>query len=560
MYTVTNSEVTERFPDQWLVITPVAVETIPFVHAWPNAKALQISTVGCNLTCPGCVSEVLVRSPDTMGTGLKHRSPLSIIEEAEQEQCQGIIFCLNEPTVSLPSFLRVAHLAKERGMFVGCSTNGYFSDHTLNLLIPVLDMVNIGLKGTNPDVLRSCGIRDRGIVMENISRLNAAGVHVEAALMHATGQEEDLIQQAREVMAISDTIPVQIMRCMAFGELGEDSEPAIPDSERLCDHIRTFVPHVYLFNSPGSSYLNSVCTSCGGVLISREMYGPMGCRPLNSAGNGVCSCGYHLPVIGTIQQTRYEEEGMKGGYRPTRALEFIQGIVSCLGEEDPACAPHLWQSFMAGDGLNRIHDRIQRIPSYYGIIQEVADIIGRKEVGEDLISTLQGMVHRVSDAVEGAQRPRVLYSMGYPNFMINGGRFENHLVETAGGEPVNQLISRTGKPGVTISYDEFALLNPDWICISGLFSLPKESCLQYCNKHNLTSPAVTDNNIIEMPASWDFGSPRWILGLMLLAAMFHPDRCTWNLKDEVDRFYRRFYGISFDSVHPTRSFIKASAR
>ena len=53
--------ISERFPDQWLIVTPISVETIPLVHAWPRAKVLQVSTVGCNLSCPGCVSEILVR-------------------------------------------------------------------------------------------------------------------------------------------------------------------------------------------------------------------------------------------------------------------------------------------------------------------------------------------------------------------------------------------------------------------------------------------------------------------------------------------------------------------
>ncbi len=559
MYTVQDGTIFERFPDQWLMVTPISVETIPLVHGWPRAKFLQVSTVGCNLSCPGCVSEVLVRSPDNLGRGLRHREPESIIDEAISEGCEGIYFCLNEPTVSIPSFLRVARLAKEKGMVVGCSTNGYFSTYTLNLLLPVLDVVNVGLKGDDPATLRSCGVADNSIIMANLSHLVDAGVHVEVALMHVAKREEDLIRQARAVTEISTTIPIQIMRCMAFGDLGQECEPSIPESEQVCERIHSFAPHVYLFNSPGSSWLNSVCPSCGEIISERELYGPMGCRPLMFREDGQCSCGYRLPITGPVRSVRYEEEGMNGGYRPTRALEFIQGIVSCLGEEDPLCAPRLWRSFLAGDGIEGIHDRIQRVDSYYGIIREVAELTGRVENGDDLIHTLQNMVTRVTDAVSGGKRPHVLYTMGYPVFSLNGGRFENHLVEIAGGDPVNKLIKRTGKPGITISHEEFLSLNPDWICISGLFSLPKEASLEYCRSHSLMVPAVTKEAVIEMPASWDFGSPRWALGLMLLARMFHPERCDWNIEEEADRFYQRFYGVPYRSVRPTRSFIKASA-
>lgn len=559
MYTVSGGVVTERFPDQWLMVTPISVETVPFVHAWPRAKALQISTVGCNLSCPGCVSEVLVRDPALMGAGLTPRDPESVIRKAGEEQCQGIIFCLNEPAVSVPSFLRVARMARERGLFVGCSTNGYLSDSTLDLLVPVLDMVNVGLKGRDPRYLRSCGVTDPRRAMETISRFLAAGVHVEVALMHATGRDEETISQAREVIALSDRIPIQVMRCMAFGDLGADDEPSIPESERVCREIRSFAPHVYLFNAPGSGYLSSLCPVCGGVISIREVYGPMGCRPLSFREGGICTCGYRLPITGTVQAERYEEEGMSGGYRPTKALEFIQGIVSCFGVEDRSSAAGLWRSFMAGGGIGKIHDRIQKTGTYYGMIREVASLVDRNEKGERLVSVLEEMTARVVSAVAGAPRPRVYYSMGYPVFAVNPARFENHLVELAGGEPVNRLIGRSGKPGVTLSAEEFIALRPDWICISGFFSLPREASIAYCEDHALTAPAVARGQVLEMPPSWDFGSPRWALGLMLLAMTLHPDRCSWDIHDEADRFYREFYGVPADQIMPTRSFIRASA-
>lgn len=73
-------------------------------------------------------------------------------------------------------------------------------------------------------------------------------------------------------------------------------------------------------------------------------------------------------------------------------------------------------------------------------------------------------------------------------------------------------------------------------------------------------PAIIENKVIEVPPSWDFGSPRWILGLMLLAQSFHPENCTWNMDEVADQFYQRFYHVPYQSVQPTRSFIKASAK
>jgi hypothetical protein len=347
---------------------------------------------------------------------------------------------------------------------------------------------------------------------------------------------------------------------MAFGDLGQEYEPSIPESELLCDQLREFASHVYLFNSPGTAYINTVCPDCGDVLSTREMYGPMGCRPVTFLDTGLCSCGYQVPLSGSASPSRYEEEGMDGGYRPTRALEFIQGIVTCLGVDDPLCAPRLWKLYLAHGKISSIHERIQKIPSYYDIIREVAEIVDKKDAGEELVSVLEEMKTLVTDAVKGTTHPRVLYTMGYPIFSLNGGRFENQLVDVAGGEPVNRIIKRTGKPGINLSHEELISLNPDWICISGLFSLPKEECIAYCKTNTLMVPAITENQVIELPPSWDFGSPRWILGLMLLAQSFHPEKCTWDMDEVADQFYQRFYHVPYRSVQPTRSFIKASAK
>jgi hypothetical protein len=49
-----------------------------------------------------------------------------------------------------------------------------------------------------------------------------------------------------------------------------------------------------------------------------------------------------------------------------------------------------------------------------------------------------------SDVIRGDYFKDVYYSMGYPLFALNGKRFENDLVETAGGDSVNKLIKRGG--------------------------------------------------------------------------------------------------------------------
>lgn len=62
--------------------------------------------------------------------------------------------------------------------------------------------------------------------------------------------------------------------------------------------------------------------------------------------------------------------------------------------------------------------------------------------------------------------------------------------------------------------------------------------------------------ISETVPSSDFGSPRWILGLLNLANILHPECFHFDLELEADTFYRKFFGMPFVPDRLNRSFGK----
>ncbi|RZN68593.1 MAG: hypothetical protein EF807_05690 [Candidatus Methanolliviera hydrocarbonicum] len=148
--------------------------------------------MGCNFKCDGCISKILVDQVDSASGILKRRRSEDIIKEAIAENCIGIAFFINEPTVSYYTFKDLAKRAKDNGLSVGCSTNAYFTEKAL---------------------------------------------------------------RARYISSISKDIPFQVMRFIPFGEASIDLEPTIKESEMLCNELRNYLNYVYLFNSPGTEYL-----------------------------------------------------------------------------------------------------------------------------------------------------------------------------------------------------------------------------------------------------------------------------------------------------------------
>ncbi|MBG0768780.1 radical SAM protein [Methanococcus maripaludis] len=555
MYTNQNSKLIERFPNSYLTVLPITIETMPMVHFAPKNKFLQVSTVGCNFNCQGCISETLTSNADALSGALTKASPTDIISRAKTEECRGIVFCLNDPAASYYTFLNLAKEAKKANLWVGCSTNGYFTETALKSLIPYLDFVNIGLKGSSNARYKECGAKSAAPVFRNIRILHEAGVHVETSAMYINTGDEEILKSAEEVASVSKDIPLQVMRFVPFGEAKPELEPTINKSENIVDQLRSILNHVYLFNSPGTEYLTTKCPICGNEIIKREFYGPMGCRSIESLEEGRCPCGWQVPLKGPINNEQFTEYGMLGGYRTTRAIEMAHAILFTLGIRDNEELGDILGDIIKEDFIRGLHDRIQQIDSWLELIKDLAMRTGREKEGNELIAFIQERVDKINEGSKLIKScPTVYYSMGYPLFALNAERFETNLVEAAGGICVNKSLTRKGKPGVNISVNEINKLSPEMMFISGFLSSPASDYVQYCKKHGIDNKAVRMGNICNVPTGWDFGSPRWILGFMFLANTIHPEIYSFDLENEQKEFYKRFYGIDVENVVTNRDF------
>jgi pyruvate-formate lyase-activating enzyme len=483
-------------------------------------------------------------------------TPEQVIKKALKEECKGIAFCINDPTVSFFSFLELAQKAKKENLLVGFSTNGYFSSHSLAQLTPFIDFVNIGFKGFSDECYRSCGAPSAEPVLRNLKQLVEAGIHVEVAAIHMKGLENEIFRIAEYTAALSSKIPFQVMRFIPFGEAEIAFEPTIRESEALCAALRKELTHVYLFNSPGSALLDTVCPDCGKTVIRREFFGPMGSRIMDMLPGAICTCGRNPDITGTPAPTRYNEHGFFGGYRTTRAFEMLHAIMVCIGASDPDTVSRLWQDLIQTSFLSEFHETVQLPDAYGGIIDRLAAKTGCTEKGTLLKNTINKTLNDIRFKTRHVDRPTVYYAMGYPLFALNAERFETNLVEAAGGTCLNKQLKRKGKPGVTITREELIAMNPDIIFISGFLSCPASDFLDYCMTHDIRVNAVKHNRIYDHFPLWDFGSPRWILGLMHIANTLHPEIFSFDMEKEADRFYTAFFNRPFNAKKANRSFYR----
>ena len=92
LYENNGKEIVEKFPNKYLIACPISIETMPMLHFYPGQKFLQISTVGCNFNCPGCVSTVIVKEMDSKSKALRELTPEEVVNEAKKNNCNWYCF------------------------------------------------------------------------------------------------------------------------------------------------------------------------------------------------------------------------------------------------------------------------------------------------------------------------------------------------------------------------------------------------------------------------------------------------------------------------------------
>jgi pyruvate-formate lyase-activating enzyme len=498
---------------------------------------------------------------------LRELLPQQVVDEAIKNDCLGIAFLLNDPLASFPTFLKVAEIAKEKGLLVGCSSNGYFTEASLAKISGYLDFINVGVKGLSDLAYQNCGGSTVEPVLRNIKTLHEKGVHVEVSCMLKKDNMLEVVELAEIIAQISQDIPLQLMRFIPLEGADPSLELSIRDAEDLYLRLRKSPHYIYLFNSPGTDFLNTFCPRCGEVIYKRDFYGPMGAKltfPETGSGqNNICpQCDWVFSIKAPPAETKYQEGDFEGGYPFTRALEMMEAILIAIGVTDKKKVVQVWEEVLCHKGLQKLHHDIQNFETYLETIRHFGELTKIENKAEKLVAYMEEKISVIKDGCSAIEKkPRVYYAMGKPLFCLKGERLENQLVEAAGGISVNKEIECSGRPGMQISVEQLNALNPEVIFISAFLSSSVEDFYEECCKVGINVDAVKNMRIYTHPApGWDFGSPRWILGLMHIANILHSEIYHFNVMAEAKKFYNEFYDLDFSLSNLNRSFSKPSSK
>ena len=198
-------------------ITSIALDPIekkPLYKFYPGSRILSVGSYGCNLNCPFCQNFEISMADSTFPTRKITPERLAgLAQELIPQKNIGVAFTYNEPFISYEFVRDTSALLRNLGLKSVLVTNGTVAPAALKKILPLIDAMNIDLKGFSQEIYSKLG-GDFKTVQKTIE-LAAQACHVEiTSLIVPTMNDlpENMNEEAIWLANISKNIPLHISR------------------------------------------------------------------------------------------------------------------------------------------------------------------------------------------------------------------------------------------------------------------------------------------------------------------------------------------------------------
>ena len=232
-------------------VTSIALDPIekkPLYMFNPGKKIVSIGGYGCNFNCPFCQNYSI--SLKYQNTKIDYMTPELITEVAlmaVQDGNIGVAYTYNEPLIGYEFVSDCSALIHEAGLKNVLVTNGYINKEPLETLLPLIDAMNIDIKGYYGRTYTEVG-GTLEVVKDTIKMSNKA-CHVEVTtLVIPNENEEDVDNIAKWLSEVDPGIPYHLSRFFPRYRYS-DRESTPPETMyRLRDIAKKYLKNVFIGN------------------------------------------------------------------------------------------------------------------------------------------------------------------------------------------------------------------------------------------------------------------------------------------------------------------------
>lgn len=231
-----------------LALDPIEKKPLRRFHS--GSLILSVGSFGCNLHCPFCQNAGIAAVGSEAYT--QDCSPEQLVQEALRLREQGnigIAYTYNEPLVGYEYVRDCAELVHQAGMLNVLVTNGTIEEGPWKALLPLLDAVNIDLKGFSDTWYRRLG-GDLATVKRSID-LAAQHCHIEVTTLIVPGEndsEDEMRALSAWLASVSPEIPLHVSRFFPQHQMQDRPPTPVQTVYRLAEVARERLRYVYTGN------------------------------------------------------------------------------------------------------------------------------------------------------------------------------------------------------------------------------------------------------------------------------------------------------------------------
>ena len=190
------------------------IEKKPLFRFHPGKLILSAGGFGCNLRCPFCQNHgISMRTADRAAESFTPERLAGLARQAVPDGNIGVAYTYNEPLIGYEFLRDCAVAVRDMGLLNVVVTNGYINTAPLEALLPLIDAMNIDLKGFSSAFYKTLG-GGLDAVMETIARARKQ-CHVEVTTLVIPGEndsEDQIAALAGWLASVDREIPLHLSR------------------------------------------------------------------------------------------------------------------------------------------------------------------------------------------------------------------------------------------------------------------------------------------------------------------------------------------------------------
>lgn len=285
LYAITYGEVSSMAVDP--------IEKKPLYHFHPGSPILSIGEWGCNLKCSYCQNSSISQNEAPTQT----LTPRDLAKRYREHGSIGVAYTYNEPLVSYEYVFDCATAVRAAGGKNVLVTNGYIDPEPLDKLLPLIDAMNIDIKGFNESFYRRlCKATLEPVLKTVVAACKKTHVELTTLLIPDTN---DAVPELEDLASwIADNCgrrtPVHLTAYFPSYQMRQTATTA----QHLVHARGIFkkcLDYVYTGNvhTPGGA--DTVCVNCSNVVITRHAF-TIALIGMNA--NGTCAnCGTDNNIV-----------------------------------------------------------------------------------------------------------------------------------------------------------------------------------------------------------------------------------------------------------------------